>query len=113
MAACGMRRLLLFSLAMLALPGVAAAGSIYGSIFFNNAAVKGAAVTIACGDQKVTGATLDDGSYRLTAPEGRCTFTVAAKAFGSASAAITSSASAARYSFDVVKGGDGYELRRQ
>ena len=113
MAACGMRRLLLFSLAMLAAPGLATAGSVYGSIFFNNAAVKGAAITITCGDQTVKGATLDDGSYRLTAPEGRCTFTVAGKEFGSASAAITSSSSAARYSFDVVKGGDGYELRRQ
>jgi hypothetical protein len=108
-----MRKLILLGLATLASPALLVAGSVYGSILFNDAPVKGGMITITCGQQKVTGATLDDGSYRVTAPEGRCTFTVTSKEFGSASAAITSSASAARYSFDVVKGGDGYELRRQ
>lgn len=89
------------------------AGAIYGSIFFNGAGVKGGAITITCGGDSVKGATLDDGSYRVTSPEGRCTFTVASPAFGMASAEITSASSATRYSFEVVKGGAGYELRRQ
>ncbi len=97
----------------LAVPAAAWAGPVYGTILFNDAALKGAAITITCGDQTVKGATLDDGSYRINAPEGRCTLTVASPAFGSASASVVSSSSAARYSFNVVKGGDGYELRRQ
>jgi len=107
----GMRTLLI--LGALFVPAVATAGPIYGTILFNNAALKGAAIVIACGDQSVKGATLDDGSYRLTAPEGRCTLTVTSDQFGSAGASVVSSSSAARYSFNVVKGGDGYELRRQ
>ena len=89
------------------------AGAIYGSIFFNGAGLKGGAITITCGGDSVKGATLDDGSYRITSPEGRCTFTVASPAFGMASAEVTSASSATRYSFEVVKGGSGYELRRQ
>jgi Tfp pilus assembly major pilin PilA len=108
-----MRLLTLLVLAALATSSPLIAGPVYGSIFFGDAAVKAAAITITCGEQTVKGATLDDGSYRITAPEGRCTFTVTSPTFGSASAAVVSSASAARYSFDVVKGGDGYELRRQ
>ncbi len=89
------------------------AGAIYGSIFFNGAGLKGGAITITCGGDSVKGVTLDDGSYRITLPEGRCTFTVASPAFGMASAEVTSASSATRYSFEVVKGGSGYELRRQ
>ena len=96
----------------LLVPAAANAGAIYGSVFLNGAGLKGAAITIACGSEKVTGATLDDGSYRVTTPEGRCTFTVAGP-FGSASAEVTSASSATRYSFEVVKGASGYELRRQ
>ena len=88
------------------------AGAIYGSILFNGAGLKGGAITITCGGETVKGATLDDGSYRINAPEGRCTFTVAG-GFGMASAEVTSASSATRYSFEVVKGGSGYELRRQ
>ena len=88
------------------------AGAIYGSIFFNGAGLKGGAITITCGGDSVKGATLDDGSYRVSAPEGRCTFTVAGS-FGTASAEVTSASSATRYSFEVVKGSNGYELRRQ
>jgi len=98
--------------AALLVAAAAGAGAIYGSIFFDGAGLKGAAITIACGGEKVTGATLDDGSYRITTPEGRCTFTVAGS-FGTASADVTSASSATRYSFEVVKGASGYELRRQ
>ena len=89
------------------------AGAIYGSILFNGAGLKGGAITVTCGAESVKGATLDDGSYRLTTPEGRCTFSVASPAFGTVSAEVTSASSATRYSFEVVKGGSGYELRRQ
>jgi hypothetical protein len=88
------------------------AGAIFGSIFFNGAGLKGGAITITCGGDSVKGATLDDGSYRITAPEGRCTFTVAGS-FGTASADVTSASSASRYNFEVVKGASGFELRRQ
>jgi hypothetical protein len=98
--------------AALFVPSRLDAGAIYGSIFFNGAGLKGAAITIACGGETVKGATLDDGSYRITTPEGRCTFTVAGS-FGAASAEVTSASSATRYSFEVVKGASGFELRRQ
>jgi hypothetical protein len=98
--------------ALLFLPARLDAGAIYGSIFFNGAGLKGAAITIACGGESVKGNTLDDGSYRLTTPEGRCTFTVAGS-FGAASAEVTSASSATRYNFEVVKGASGFELRRQ
>jgi len=88
------------------------AGAIYGSIFFNGAGLKGGAITITCGGDSVKGATLDDGSYRITSPEGRCTFTVTGS-FGTASADVTSASSATRYNFEVVKGASGFELRRQ
>jgi hypothetical protein len=106
-------RSLLPILGVLFVPAAAAAGPIYGTILFNDAALKGAAIVITCGDQTVKGATLDGGSYRVTAPEGRCTLTVTSERFGKASAAVVSSSSAAKYSFTVVKGSDGYELRRQ
>jgi len=108
-----MRTLGAICIAAVLSPALLSAGAIYGSIFFNGAGLKGATITIACGGETAIGATLDDGSYRVTAPEGRCTFTVASPAFGSASAEVTSASSATRYSFEVVKGGGGYELRRQ
>jgi hypothetical protein len=88
------------------------AGAIYGSILFNGAGLKGGAITVTCGGESVKGATLDDGSYRITSPEGRCTFTVTGS-FGTASAEVTSAPSATRYNFEVVKGAGGFELRRQ
>ena len=88
------------------------AGAIFGSIFFNGAGLKGGAITITCGGDSVKGATLDDGSYRITAPEGRCTFTVTGS-FGTATADVTSASSASRYNFEVVKGASGFELKRQ
>ena len=108
-----MRTLAAVAIAALLSPALLSAGAIYGSIIFNGTGLKGAAITIACGGDAVKGSTLDDGSYRVTAPEGRCTFTVASPAFGMASAEVTSASSATRYSFEVVKAGNGYELRRQ
>jgi hypothetical protein len=98
--------------ATLLVPARLDAGAIFGSIFFNGAGLKGGAITITCGGDSVKGSTLDDGSYRITTPEGRCTFTVAG-GFGTASAEVTSASSATRYNFEVVKGASGFELRRQ
>ena len=108
-----MRTFALTAVVALAATALLDAGAIYGSIFFNGAGLKGAAITIACGGDTVKGNTLDDGSYRVTAPEGKCTFTVAGQPFGSVSADVTSASSATRYSFEVVKGASGFELRRQ
>jgi hypothetical protein len=108
-----MRTLGAIAIAALLSPALLSAGAIYGSIFFNGAGLKGAAIAVACGGETAKGTTLDDGSYRVTAPEGRCTFTVTSPSFGTASAEVTSASSASRYSFEVVKGGSGYELRRQ
>ena len=99
-------------LATLLFAARADAGAIYGWILMNGAGLKGGAITVTCGGDSVKGATLDDGSYRLTSPEGRCTFTVSG-AFGTASADVTSASSATRYNFEVVKGANGFELRRQ
>jgi len=89
------------------------AGAIYGSILFNGVGLKGGDITVTCGGEVVKGATLDDGSYRVTAPEGRCVFTVASASVGKVSAEVTSASSATRYNFEVVKGASGFELRRQ
>ena len=103
---------ILLAAAALVVPSRLDAGAIYGSIFFNGAGLKGAAITIACGGDTVMGATLDDGSYRITTPEGRCSFTVAGS-FGTASAEVTSASSAARDTLEVVKLASRFELRRQ
>ncbi len=108
-----MRHLVLTAAALLSVPSLALAGPVYGSVFFNGAALKAAAITVACGGETVKGATLDDGTYRVRVPEGKCTFTVAGQPFGTATAEIVSSSSAVRYVFDVVKSDGGYELRKQ
>ena len=93
------------------------AGPIYGSIFFNGAALRGAQISVSCGGRLVAqGATLDDGSYRISlAQEGRCIFSVTSPSFqGQANAEVVSSTGAAEYKFAVVaRPGGGFELRRQ
>jgi hypothetical protein len=93
------------------------AGPIYGTIFLNGGALRGASISITCaGNPTISGSTLDDGSYRIAVPrEGRCTFTVTSSSFqGAVSADVVSLPNAAEYNFAVVqKGGGGYELRRR
>lgn len=108
-----MRQLLLAGAVVLGVPSLSLAGPVYGSVFFNGSALKAAGITVTCGGETVKGATLDDGTYRVRVPEGKCTFTVAGPPFGTASTEIVSAAGAVRYVFDVVKGDGGYELRRQ
>lgn len=112
-----MRPVVLFVLILVFGPAFLCAGPIYGSIFFNGKALRGASITITCGGRPAaTGSTVDDGSYRiLVQPSGRCTFSVTNPAFpGAANGEVVSSSAATQYNFAVVKGGDGgYELRRQ
>jgi hypothetical protein len=90
------------------------AGTIYGSIFREGAALRGAPFSVTCGNTSVRGSTLDDGSYRINiAQPGRCTFTVAVQGQGNASAEVMSSNGALQYNFQVVRGSGGLELRRQ
>lgn len=107
------KRAILVCVLAAAWPAFLDAGALFGSIFYNGAALKGASIVITCGGATATGSTLDDGSYRIAAPEGQCRFTVSNPAFGSASADVVSSSSSTRYSFDVVKGASGHELRRR
>jgi hypothetical protein len=97
-------------------PACLYAGPIYGSIFFNGTALRGASIAVACGGRPAAGgSTLDDGSYRVVVPQtGRCTISVTSSAFpGQARGEIVSSSAATQYNFAVVKGGGGFELRRQ
>ena len=111
-----MRQLLKLSAILMLAPVFLAAGPIYGIILFNSGALRGATVSIACpGASPVNGSTLDDGSYRITAPrQGRCTMTVTSPAFrGAARADIVSLQDASLYNFVVVAANGGYELRRR
>ena len=109
-----MRQLALLCLAALLCPALLCAGPIYGVIFFNGSAVRGASITVSCGGPAGGGSTLDDGSYRINVPrEGRCIFTVSSGSFGQASAEVVLSSGAVQYNFAVVRGGGGFELRRQ
>ena len=111
------RRLVFLGLFLVLFPAFLCAGPIYGSIFFNGTALRGASIAIACGGRVVaSGSTVDDGSYRIIVQQsGRCTFSVTGSAFpGEAKGEIVSSSAAMPYNFAVVKGGGGrYELRRQ
>ena len=112
-----MRRRVWLILAAALSPAIVWAGPIYGSIFFNGAAVRGGKVDVSCGGRLAAqGVTLDDGSYRLRVePEGRCVLSVTGPGFpGPASAEVVSSSGAAEYKFAVVpRPGGGFELRRQ
>jgi hypothetical protein len=110
-----MRRVI-FCLVVVLSPALLWAGPIYGTIFYNGGALRGASISIACpGGADVPGSTLDDGSYRVVVPrEGRCTLTVRSPSFqGAASADVVSIPNATEYNFDVVQRGGGYELRRR
>ena len=111
-----MKPLVRLSLALLLVPQLLNAGPIYGVIFFNGSALRGASISIECPAVKpFTGSTLDDGSYRVPVqPQGSCKFTVTSASFkGTASANVISVADAAPYNFTVVQSVSGYELRKQ
>lgn len=101
-------------LPLLLAPFALQAGPIYGSIFMDGRAVRGATVEILMGNNSQgKTVTLDDGSYRVSVnADGRCTLVVTVNDVRAA-ADVISSGYAARYNFAIVKGGGGYELRRQ
>jgi hypothetical protein len=99
----------------LAVPSVAHAGQVYGTIVLDGKGVGGASVEITCGSAAAaTGTTAADGGYRINVPaQGQCTLVLPGHA-GKPSAMIFSSPNPSLYNFELVKGGDGnYELRRR
>ena len=109
-----MRVRMLRFVSILLLSSALQAGPIYGAIFMEGRAVRGATVEVLVGNSSQGKAvTLDDGSYRVNVgTEGRCTLVVTVNDVRAA-ADVISSGNAARYNFAIIKGGGGYELRRQ
>jgi len=111
-----MKPIVRLAIVLLLAPELLNAGPIYGVIFFNGSALRGASISIECPAVKpFTGSTLDDGPYRVPVqPQGRCKFNVMSPSFkGTASADVISVADAAPYNFAVVQSANGYELRKQ
>jgi hypothetical protein len=111
-----MKRVACLCLIVCFFPAILSAGPIYGVIFFNGNALRGASISIECPAARASvGATLDDGSYRVAVPQqGRCRFNVTSPSFkGSASADVLSLSDASPYNFTVVQSGSGYALRKQ
>ncbi len=97
-----------------AIPSVVYAGQVYGSIVLDGKGVGGANVEISCGsDAAVKGTTAADGAYRINVPQqGQCTLVLPDQA-GKPSAMVFSSPNPALYNFELVKAGNGYELKRR
>lgn len=111
-----MKRLFWFYAGAIILPASLWAGPVYGTILFNSAALGGASINVACaGVQAATGATLDDGSYRVNVGRpGRCIFTLISKRLpGPVSTEIISLRDAALYNFELAVLNGRYELRRR
>lgn len=99
----------------LAVPSVAHAGQVYGTIVMDGKGVGGAGVEITCGSAAAaTGTTAADGAYRINVePQGQCTLALPKHA-GKPSAMVFSSPNPALYNFELVKGADGnYTLKRR
>jgi len=98
----------------LVIPSMAHAGQVYGTIVMDGKGVGGANVEITCGsDPAVKGATAADGAYRINVPkDGQCTLALPDQA-GKPSAMVFSSPNPALYNFELVKAGNGYELKRR
>ena len=97
----------------LAIPSIAHAGQVYGTIVLDGKGVGGANVEITCGSDAVKGTTAADGAYRINVPQqGQCTLVLPDQA-GKPSAMVFSSPNPALYNFELVKAGNGYELKRR
>jgi hypothetical protein len=111
-----MRRLPLVCLIAILCPALQWAGPIFGAIFFNGHALGRASISVTCNGGGGSGATLDDGSYRLNVQgAGRCSFTVSGGGLPgpATSSDVVASASAAQYNFVVLEEGGRFTLRRQ
>jgi hypothetical protein len=98
----------------LAIPTIVQAGQVYGTIVMDGKGVGGANLEITCGsDPAVKGTTAADGAYRINVPQqGQCTLVMPGQA-GKPSAMVFSSPNPALYNFELVKAGNGYELKRR
>jgi|SRR5688572_25765830 len=98
----------------LAIPSVAHAGQVYGTIVMDGKGVGGTNVEISCGSEAaVKGTTAADGAYRINVPQqGQCTLVLTDQA-GKPSAMVFSSPNPALYNFELVKAGNGFELKRR
>jgi hypothetical protein len=75
--------------------------------------VGGTNVEITCGSDVTKGTTAADGAYRVNVPQqGQCTLVLPGQA-GKPSAMVFSSPNPALYNFELVKAGNGYELKRR
>ncbi len=109
-----MKRIPALLLAVAALPSVAFAGEIYGTVKENGKPVaEGVGVSVACGDKSASATTDKAGSYRVfAAQEGKCTLTV--KVGGeSPSTVIHSYVDSARYNLVLEKKGGKYTVRTE
>lgn len=95
-------------------PAVVHAGQVYGTIVMDGKGVGGTNVEITCGSEgAVKGTTAADGAYRINVPQqGQCTLVLPDQA-GKPSAMIFSSPNPALYNFELIKAGNGYELKRR
>jgi hypothetical protein len=98
---------------VVAIPSIVQAGQVYGTIVMDGKGIGGANVEISCGsDPAVKGTTAADGAYRINVPQqGQCTLVL--PSHGKPSATIFSSPNPALYNFELVKAGNGYELKRR
>ncbi|MGE5237061.1 MAG: hypothetical protein ACM3O7_11995 [Acidobacteriota bacterium] len=109
-----MRRLALSVVLLVAVPSLAAAGEIYGSIKEAGKPVKeGVKVEVVCGGEKVAAETDKFGAYRLFAKEqGKCTLTVAV-GDEAPSIEVRSFEDSARYNLILEKKDGKYVLRSE
>ena len=88
------------------------AGQIYGSIVSQGKPLAKADILITCAGEETHGATIEDGTFKITvAKSGRCTLSLPMVA-GKPSAMIFSVAKPAMYDFDLAKdAGGAFELK--
>ena len=99
----------------LLVPAVVYAGQVYGTIVFEGAGLKSAALQIECGKEApVTGSTAADGSYRINVPhQGQCLLVLPSYE-GRPSATIFSGPNPSSFNYELAKLKDGkYELKRR
>jgi hypothetical protein len=109
-----MKTLVALVLALAAVPTVAVAGEIYGTITENGAPVKeGMKVGLACGEKSYAAETDKNGAYRLFAEEeGKCTVSVTVGE-EKPSTTVHSFSDSARYNLILEKKDGKYTLRSE
>ena len=97
----------------LMIPTVAYAGQVYGTIVMDGKGVGGTNIEITCGSDVTKGTTAADGAYRINVPQqGQCTLVLPDQS-GKPSAMVFSTPNPAAYNFELVKSGNGHELKRR